>query len=194
MTTRRAGRSAAAAGVLLVLSACGALADEGADVVDGLAERGVAAYAEGRWRCETDANDSGSREHLTTIVAVGADGRFSYEVPQDFQPALAGTWSVEGLELRIEVPWIGDGRTGFYPWLYTADADPPTRVTGRRLDSSPDSQELEVEFDDDRLRIVQRDEPGLDGPNYDWAVHCERESRDPGAIPPTMPASDGYED
>ena len=39
----------------------------------------------------------------------------------------------------------------------------------------------------DRVTIVQHDEPGQKGPNYDWDVTCTRESSNPGPIPQTMP-------
>lgn len=187
MRSRMAERVAALVAASFVLSACGDGGDGASDVVDSIAERGVATYAEGRWRCETDEDDGGYPRHLTTMVAVGANGRFTYQVMGEYGPQV-GTWSIEGLQLRLAIPWDGDGSNGFYRWAHDADADPPKRLRGRQEDSDGE-QVLDVEVSKDRITIVQHDEPGLDGPNYDWDVTCRRESTDSGEIPPTVPAS-----
>ena len=189
MRSRGAGRVMALAAAALALSACGNVADRGSDVVDSIAERGVAAYAEGRWRCETDENDGGRRRHLTTFVAVGGNGRFTYWVVGASNGKQVGTWSVEGLQLRLAVPRNEDGSNGFDQWVYDADKDPPTHLRGRQPEPEGE-QELDVQVDKDRLTLVQQDEPGNGGANYDWDVTCTRESTDPGEIPPTVPASD----
>ena len=189
MRSRGTGQVVALAAAALALSACGNVADRGSDVVDSIAERGLAAYAEGRWRCETDENDGGFPRHLTTFVAVGANGRFTYWVVGASNGKQVGTWSVEGLQLRLAVPRNEDGSNGFDQWVYDADKDPPTHLRGRRIGSEGE-QELAVKVDKDRLTLVQQDEPGPGGANYDWNVTCTRESTNPGQIPPTIPASD----
>lgn len=109
----------------------------------------------------------------------------------------SGTWTVDGLELRLAVPWHDDGRNGFYQWTHEADADPPTRLRGRSEDARS-VQDFEVDLGPDRLRLTQKDAlpPASDRsqPNYSWDVDCKRESRDPGTIPPTVPPSDGRAD
>lgn len=168
------------------LSSCADAIDTGSAVADELSERGVAAYAEGRWRCETEEDDGGNRRRITTLVRIGADGRFSYDV-DGIGPSV-GTWAIDGLELRVLIPWADEGRRGYYPWVYRADADPPTRLSGEQLDSG-DGQRLELDVGPDRVTIVQHDEPGPKGANYDWGITCTRESSDPGEIPPTVPLS-----
>ena len=184
MRDRRTRGGVALLALGLVVSACSDVAKRGSDLRDDLAERGVAAYAEGRWLCETEEDDGGNRRHITTRVDIGSNGRFAYYV--DGVGPWVGTWSIEDLDLRVLIPWMGDGRSGYYPWTYRADADPPTRLTGRQLDSG-DGQRLEVDVARDRVTIVQHDEPGQKGPNYDWDVTCTRESSNPGPIPQTMP-------
>ena len=179
----------AAVALALLSAACGSASDQVGNVADDLAERGVVAFAEGRWRCETDEVDGSSKRHLTTDVAIGANGRFTYEVVGEGDGPQVGTWSVKDLKLRVMVPWDDDGMNGFYGWTYDGDADPPTQLSGRRTDSS-DGQELDVTVTKDRITLSQDDVPGPGGPNYDWDVTCTRTSTDPGTIPPTIPTSD----
>ncbi len=188
MRTRSAWRVAVSVVLGLSLSACTSAAKKGSDAIDAIGERGVAAYAEGRWRCETEENDGGYPRHLTTLVAIGSNGRFSYEVVQEGTGPQVGTWSVKGLRLRLLIPWDDEGRNGFYGWVHDADANPPTHVRGRGLDFGSE-QELDVKVSVDRIRIVQHDVPGPGGPNYDWDVTCKRASSKPGPIPPTIPES-----
>ena len=183
----------------LVLMGCGEQVEKvqnrASDVADSIAEKGIGAVAEGRWRCDAavhDGNDSGEpseyeapTEQMTITVAIAQDGRFSVTGERIFGGS--GTWAVDGLKLRLSIPWSGDGANGFYDWTYTADADPPTHLSGR---SDYSDQELDVELESlDEIRLVQHDVPGKDGPNSDWDVACTRTSSDPGTIPPTIPPS-----
>ncbi len=167
---------------------CGHGSDAARDVADRLAERGVGAVAEGRWRCVTDEDDGGSKRRLVTMVQIDRDGLFAFEVEGGGDGPMAGTWSVDGLKLRVAIPWDDDGMNGFNHWVYEADADPPTHLTGRATDRVSE-QDLQVTVRPDRVTIVQHDEPGPDGANYDWDVTCARASKDPGTIPPTVPPS-----
>lgn len=205
MRTRRTHRLLApflglgAAGLLLLVG-CGDQVEKvqgrASDVADAIAEKGIGAVAEGQWRCDAevhDGNDSGEpseydapTEQLSVTVAIAQDGRFSVTGERIFGGS--GTWAVDGLKLRLSIPWSGDGSNGFYDWTYTADANPPTHLSGR---SEYSDQELDVELKSlDEIRFVQADVPGKDGPNYDWDVTCTRTSSDPGPIPPTVPSSD----
>ena len=207
MRTRRTHRllapvlALAAAGSLLLMG-CGEqvekVQNQASDVADTIAEKGIGAVAEGQWRCDAevhDGDDSGETTEytvpparLTFTVAIAKDGRFSFS-PGNSMPARSGTWEIDGLKLRLSIPWSGDGANGFQDWDYTADANPPTRLSGHSSDS--DDQELDVELKSlDEIHLVQADVPGKDGPNYDWDVTCTRTSSDPGTIPPTVPPSD----
>ncbi|WP_421121488.1 hypothetical protein ACE2AJ_09115 [Aquihabitans daechungensis] len=95
-------------------------------------------------------------------------------------------------KLRLAIPWQDEGRSGFHPWVYRADADPPTHLDGRNTDVDDTIQggvaDLEVvEIGEDRLVLHQDEEPGMEGTDYSWDVTCERTSDDPGVIPPTLP-------
>lgn len=194
---RRAKRSAVAVAALAaagVLAACGS--STGSDAADTIATKAVATYAAGRWRCETDQTEYGDERHLTTEIAISGDGRFAFEETGGSQGPLTGTWSIKGLELRLSIPWDDDGQSGFHPWVYEADADPPTHLDGRRTDLAGDDTtqggvaDLDVvELSEDRLVLHQDEEPGLEGTDYSWDVTCERTSDDPGAIPPTIPST-----
>ncbi|MBK6856610.1 MAG: hypothetical protein IPG97_08705 [Microthrixaceae bacterium] len=39
-----------------------------------------------------------------------ADGRFTYEVIGEHDGLQVGTWSVDGLQLELAIPWDDDGR------------------------------------------------------------------------------------
>ena len=205
MSTRRTHKlltpvlALVAAGSLLLMG-CGEqvekVQNQASDVADSIAEKGIGAVAEGQWRCDAqvlDGNDSGEpseyeapTEQMTVTVAIAQDGRFSVTGERIFGGS--GTWAVDGLKLRLSIPWSGDGSNGFYDWTYTADANPPTHLSGR---SEYSDQELDVELKSlDKIRLVQADVPGKDGPNYDWDVTCTRTSSDPGPIPPTIPPAD----
>lgn len=193
------------------MAGCGEASDgantrPGSTLVDSLVERGIGKLAEGRWECVNEISDrypegnsEDPSETVSSVVNISADGLFSYE---ELPPASGfnsgtGTWEVEGLQLKLAIPWQGDGANGFYRWVHEADADPPTHLEGEDLSrdsTGPPDQELDVDIGKDRIRIVQKDVPGGDGPNYDWDVSCTRESSDPGEIPPTVPPSDGDDD
>ncbi len=187
---------------LLAASSCSGSSGGASDAIDSLAEKGVGAFAEGRWHCTLVEDDehAGSSfpstpvEHWA-IIAIGADGRYSFletnEAFADFGPGEAGTWSVEGLRLQLTVPWRSDGSHGIYHWTYGADLDPPTRLRGSSEDAGS-VQDFEVDLGLDRMRLSQKDEvaelPEQSQPNYSWDVDCRRESHDPGVIPPVVSA------
>lgn len=196
--------------VAVALVGCGEQADDAArsivdgakdragEVADAIAEKGVGAVAEGRWRCDAEVLDAwddlpGAEQEpqrAQLLVDIARDGRFAYADPRSLQ-AMAGTWEIDGLELRVSIPWDDDGSNGFYDWTYTADAEPPTHLSGHLADPHEGEQELEVEVKGlDEIRLVQHDVKGPDGPNYDLDVTCTRQSSDPGEIPPTVPPSD----
>lgn len=205
---RRAVLLVLAAVSLALVGGCGSegggegKGDDGPGVVDSLLGRGVGEFAEGRWECDTETNDGGFPRRVKSVVNIAADGRFSYDELADRRGYLplhsgSGTWSVSGRRLRLSIPWEGDGDNGFDTWSYDANADPPTHLEGTQLDIGPRKRpdhELDVEIGKDRIRLVQEDQPGGDGPNYDWDVTCTRESSEPGEIPPTVPPSDGDDD
>lgn len=164
------------------------------DVVDSLAERGIGALAEGRWRCTGTVTNGGSPFRKETVVAIDANGTFSFEeFDENSNPIssdLSGTWEVDGLKLRLVVPWDDDGSNGFYRYDYSADADPPTRLRGDSQDAGS-VQDLKLEIGKDRVRITQTDAeaelPDRSQPSYGWDFECRRESSDPGSIPPSVP-------
>lgn len=192
MRTRRTRWTAAAIGLvaLIVLGpvACGEAKEAAEDAADELAEQGVAAWAQGRWRCEGEIGD-GELRPVTTLVAIGSEGRFSYEIVGEEAP-LVGTWAIEGLELRLSVPWDDDGSNGFIEWVHDADGDRPTHLAGRQVEGDA-VQDLDLDIDvaARRVHLVQADDGVDGGTNYDWDVTCTRESSDPGTIPPTVPPS-----
>lgn len=182
----------------LALAACGSGSGSDSSLLDTVAERGVAALAEGRWHCENAVTDEhpgisgGTPSTHLADVSISGDGRFRYEEVDTagrWVKPMTGTWKIRGLSLELSVPWSDDGSTGFHEWTYAADADPPTRLTGRNdIDSR---QNLKIEFGTDNVRLSQKDEGGGEGTNYGWDATCTRTSRDPGAIPPPHPPSDG---
>ena len=175
-------------GACLALGACGT--DEVRDAADSVAEKAVAARAVGRWTCETDQVANQYEEHLTTEIAIAEDGRFSYEVVDGGGPGpLAGTWRIDDLQLSLSIPWQDEGRNGFINWQHLLDADPPTHADGRA--SSGAVQDLDISIDGpDVVRLHQDDDGGaIGGVGYAWDVTCERTSRVPGTIPPTIPST-----
>lgn len=107
-----------------------------------------------------------------------ADGRFTYEVIGEHDGLQVGTWSVDGLQLELAIPWDDDGRKRLLevgPRWGRHPANPCPRPENE--------QALDVEISEDRVTIVQRDDHRPGGPSYDWRVVCTRESTDPGNIP-----------
>jgi len=189
--------------LLLAVAGCGSSSGQGSGLVDGIAKRGVGAFAEGRWRCKNTQSEVTEGRTLDsgtsmTIIAISRDGRFSFQPQDDPYGTMSGTWSVDGLRLRLAVPWHDDGENGFYRYAYRADQDPPTRLRGGGVDNRESVQDLKVEITEDRIRLTQKDadaaRPDRSQPNYGWDVDCRRDSHDPGKIGPTVPPSNGPND
>lgn len=170
--------------------------DKASEVADAIAEKGAGAFAEGQWRCEAAVTDDGFTpegitQDSTFVVKIADDGRFSFGeegVPNE----MSGTWSVDGLKLRVAIPWRDDGQNGFYNWTYTADAAAPTHLSGTEAELGGQGQELDIDFKGmDEIHIGQKDVEGADGPNYDLDATCQRTADKPGVIPPTVPPSNG---
>lgn len=196
---RAVGSIVVALVMTLVVAGCGSgSAGVGSGLVDGLAKRGVGAFAEGTWRCENvESNPTSGLPELPgrkvmATIRIARDGRFAITSDGDFVDG-AGTWTVDGLKLRLAVPWHGDGRNGFYHYLLRADQDPPTRVKGGSTDENDSVQDLKVRIEEDCITLSQKDAeaplPDRSKPNYSWDVDCRRQSHDPGTIPPTVPPS-----
>lgn len=188
------------AGALLV--GCGSSsggAGAGSGLGDGLLKRGVGVFAEGTWRCENVEADeyegapASPGRKVTATIRIARDGRFSVDSDGGLVDG-AGTWTVDGLKLRLAVPWSDDGDNGFYRYLLRADQDPPTRLQGGSTDRQDSVQDLKVSIHEDRITLSQKDAeafPDRSKPNYSWDVDCRRQSHDPGTIPPTVPPSSG---
>lgn len=173
-----------AGAALFSLAGCGSAQD----AADDLAETGVAAWAEGRWRCETVERYSfGDQEPFETVVAISGNGRYTIERVGHSNP-LIGTWSIEGLRLALTVPWDDDGSNGFYEWTHDADRDPPTRLESREVGSGEALDvEVDIDVEERRIRLTRLDDGKDPDFPYSWEATCTRESSDPGTIPPTVP-------
>lgn len=189
---RRGWITVAGTTLLGLVAACGSTGDDvrtkAGDAADQVAELGIEVVATGRWRCETDQVEQGVTTQITTLVAIGDEGRFTWERVDGGDGPQVGTWEVDGLQLHLEVPWDDDGSNGFESWTYRADADPPGELRGRSDGGGRHDLDITIEGIDE-IRLTQADDGEGGELAYAWDATCRRESSDPGPIGPTVPAT-----